>query len=146
MSDFFGGIADGIVSAWNSVVEAIQAATAAMEDFLGIQPSTTYYYGMPGAHSPNFPGKAVGMDYVPNDNFPVLLHKGEAVLTASENHNRMTGIGGSSGNIDKLFGQMTNNIIAAINSIDVNMSGEKVGRVVASTVSEVIADGMWSEV
>lgn len=146
LSDFFGGIADGIVSAWNSVVEAIKAATAAIEDFLGIQPSTTYYYGMPGAHSPNFPGKAVGMDYVPNDNFPVLLHKGEAVLTASENHNRMTGLGGSSVNIDKLFGQMTNNIIAAINSIDVNMSGEKVGRVVASTVSEVIADGMWSEV
>lgn len=146
LSDFFGGIADTIVTVWNNVVTAIQNAINAVEEFLGLQPSTTYYYGMPGAHSPNFPGKAVGMDYVPNDNFPVLLHKGEAVLTASENHNRMTGLGGSSGNIDKLFGQMTNNIIAAINSIDVNMSGEKVGRVVASTVSEVIADGMWSEV
>lgn len=146
LSDFFGGIADTIVTVWNNVVTAIQNAINAVEEFFGLQPSTTYYYGMPGAHSPNFPKKAVGMDYVPNDNFPVLLHKGEAVLTASENHNRMTGLGGSSGNIDKLFGQMTNNIIAAINSIDVNMSGEKVGRVVASTVSEVIADGMWSEV
>lgn len=30
------------------------------------------------------PGKAFGMNYVPYDNFPALLHQGERVLTASE--------------------------------------------------------------
>jgi hypothetical protein len=31
------------------------------------------------------PSFAVGTDYIPYDDFPALLHKGEAVLTASEN-------------------------------------------------------------
>ncbi len=30
------------------------------------------------------PQLAVGLDYVPYDEFPALLHKGEAVLTAAE--------------------------------------------------------------
>ena len=34
---------------------------------------------------PNIPKLRVGMDYVPSDDFPALLHKGEAVLTAQEN-------------------------------------------------------------
>ncbi|MDR2558758.1 MAG: hypothetical protein LBC86_04335 [Oscillospiraceae bacterium] len=33
----------------------------------------------------NLPSFAVGTSYVPYDDFPALLHKGEAVLTASEN-------------------------------------------------------------
>ncbi len=31
------------------------------------------------------PKLRVGMEYVPSDEFPALLHKGEAVLTAQEN-------------------------------------------------------------
>ena len=34
---------------------------------------------------PTIPRLRVGMDYVPSDDFPALLHKGEAVLTAQEN-------------------------------------------------------------
>lgn len=34
---------------------------------------------------PTIPKLRVGMDYVPSDDFPALLHKGEAVLTAQEN-------------------------------------------------------------
>jgi hypothetical protein len=36
------------------------------------------------ASSVNPPGFSVGLDYVPYDEFPALLHKGEAVLTAAE--------------------------------------------------------------
>jgi hypothetical protein len=32
----------------------------------------------------NGPGLACGLDYVPYDEFPAVLHKGEAVLTATE--------------------------------------------------------------
>ena len=32
----------------------------------------------------NVKGFAVGLDYVPYDNFPALLHQGERVLTAAE--------------------------------------------------------------
>lgn len=36
------------------------------------------------ANNANPPGFSVGLDYVPYDEFPALLHKGEAVLTAAE--------------------------------------------------------------
>lgn len=31
---------------------------------------------------------AYGLDYVPYDNFPTMLHEGEGILTASENRSR----------------------------------------------------------
>jgi len=36
-------------------------------------------------HIPEIPKLKVGMDYVPEDDFPAILHKGEAVLTKEEN-------------------------------------------------------------
>ena len=41
--------------------------------------------GGKGIKLPTIPRLRVGMDYVPSDDFPALLHKGEAVLTAQEN-------------------------------------------------------------
>jgi hypothetical protein len=38
-----------------------------------------------GASRSALPSFAVGTDFIPYDDFPALLHKGEAVLTASEN-------------------------------------------------------------
>ena len=40
---------------------------------------------------PKIPRLKVGMDYVPRDNYPAVLHEGEAVLTKEENAARMTG-------------------------------------------------------
>ena len=37
---------------------------------------------------------AVGLDYVPYDNFPALLHEGERVLTAGEARQEKNGVGG----------------------------------------------------
>lgn len=41
--------------------------------------------GGKGIDIPAIPRLRVGMDYVPSDDFPAFLHKGEAVLTAQEN-------------------------------------------------------------
>jgi len=38
-----------------------------------------------GLGIPQIPKLKVGMDYVPEDDFPALLHEGEAVLTKEEN-------------------------------------------------------------
>ena len=38
--------------------------------------------------------RAIGMDYVPYDNFPALLHEGERVLTAGEARQEKNGVGG----------------------------------------------------
>jgi hypothetical protein len=39
----------------------------------------------------SFTGHAGGLDYVPYDNYPAFLHKGEAVITASENRSGRDG-------------------------------------------------------
>ena len=37
--------------------------------------------------------RAMGIDYVPYDNFPALLHEGEKVLTAGEARQEKNGVG-----------------------------------------------------
>lgn len=49
----------------------------------------------------NAQGFATGLDYVPYDEFPAILHKGEAVLTASEAEDWRNGRGGSVININQ---------------------------------------------
>ena len=39
---------------------------------------------MSGQNAPSVKGYAVGLPYVPYDDFPALLHEGERVLTRSE--------------------------------------------------------------
>ena len=46
--------------------------------------------GGKGINIGKIPRLKVGMDYVPYDDFPALLHKGERVLTAEENEQRNT--------------------------------------------------------
>jgi len=41
-----------------------------------------------GFNIPTIPQLRRGLDYVPRDNYPALLHKGEQVLTASEKRER----------------------------------------------------------
>lgn len=49
--------------------------------------------GGKGFHIPRIPKLRVGMDFVPEDDFPAFLHRGEAVLTAEEN-SMLRSIGG----------------------------------------------------
>lgn len=50
-------------------------------------------FGGLGFSIPKIPRLRIGMDYVPEDDFPALLHRGEAVLTAEENA-RLRELGG----------------------------------------------------
>ena len=50
-------------------------------------------FGGLGFTIPKIPRLRIGMDYVPKDDFPALLHRGEAVLTAEENA-RLRELGG----------------------------------------------------
>lgn len=50
-------------------------------------------FGGLGFTIPKIPRLRIGMDYVPEDDFPALLHRGEAVLTAEENA-RLRELGG----------------------------------------------------
>lgn len=75
----------------------------------------------------NFKSHAIGSDYIPYDNYPALLHRGEKVLTATEAR--------QSGNVD--FSGLEDRIEAAIRA---GMSGAKVnayidGRAVTDEVN-----------
>lgn len=71
---------DGINSMSGAVMSAVDAiASAAVQR---MQSALKKIQSM--ASSVSIPGYATGLDYVPYDEFPALLHKGEAVLTAAE--------------------------------------------------------------
>jgi len=59
--------------------------------------------GGKGINIPNIPKLAVGIDYVPADNYPALLHRGEQVLTAEEAA-RYKNTGGA--DMSRLYGKM----------------------------------------
>ena len=50
-------------------------------------------------HLPTFKLLRVGIDYVPNDNYPALLHEGEAVLTKQQAYEWRNGKSGSNDDI-----------------------------------------------
>ena len=72
---------DGLKAIWESVKEWFSDKVGALADFLGIDL---------GGGS----GHAGGLNYVPYDNYPAILHRGERVLTAAENASGVYGGGG----------------------------------------------------
>lgn len=73
---------------------------------------------------------AVGLDRVPYDNYPALLHKGEMVLTAAQaSAYRFTGSAGGTGGID------AGALASAMSGLAVEMDGRVVGRLVERSVS-----------
>ncbi len=66
--------------------------------------------------------RAVGIDYVPTNNFRTELHRGEAVITAEENKRRLNGYNDYSAMEDALTGA----IESAMSRMYIGMNGEKV--------------------
>jgi len=87
IKDIFKNIADGIGNAFkapiNFIIDCINGFIRGINKIK--IPDWVPVVGGKGFSIGEIPRLKVGMDYVPSDNFPALLHKGEAVLTASEN-------------------------------------------------------------
>lgn len=71
---------DGINAMAGTVTAAVSAI--ASQAVAQMQSALDQIQAMAASATP--PGFATGLNYVPYDNFPALLHKGEAVLTAEE--------------------------------------------------------------
>lgn len=94
----FDGIKEGIVTSFKTVVNALitginkvvklpfQGLNAILDKIyaltiVGVQPFSWLTWRAP---IPEIPKLATGLNYVPYDEYPALLHRGEAVLTAAE--------------------------------------------------------------
>ena len=94
--DGFEGNMDGLTTVGSRIVEKIldglRAAWHKLTDWIGNALSNLDSLGPEIGYSSGFAG---GLNYVPYDNFPALLHQGERVLTAAENASGAYGGGGS---------------------------------------------------
>lgn len=72
------GVINGAITLLNKLIDGVNGLT----ENIGIPPIPN----IPSVSIPRveLPKYRVGVDYIPSDDFPALLHKGEAVLTARE--------------------------------------------------------------
>lgn len=78
-TEVVNSIKQGISNAWNGLVSWFKNLFNSLFGNLKANITVTGKRGSSGAGE-----YATGLDYVPYDEFPAILHKGEAVLTASE--------------------------------------------------------------
>lgn len=103
VKSIFGSVFDGLTSLFKAPINTIIGAWNSLSSSLGsIEiPDWVPIVGGKSWSLPTLTKLKVGMDYVPSDDFPALLHRGEAVLTAEEN-SRLRSLGGLDG-IERLL-------------------------------------------
>ena len=133
LADTVQGIADGINESYpevKSAVDSIIAELNRLNEFgfgFSFDGSGGIEFVNVGAAVP----MATGAEYIPYDNFPALLHEGEAVLTKEENaawQAYKTGYHSNGVDYDVLGGLMRSNVKAGG---DVYLEGRVVGRVIS---------------
>lgn len=87
-ADVVEQIKTGISNAWDGLVSFFKGLWNSLFGGLSVNVGVSGGGGKPAAS---------GLDYVPRNNFPALLHEGEAVLTASEAKAWRKGSGGGNG-------------------------------------------------
>lgn len=126
-SDKIAPAISSVIQLFTGLINGVNKAVQAVGNFFGINTS-----GSSRSH-------AVGADYIPYDNYPAVLHQGEAVLTAAEAKAWRAGInsrdsdavaaGAWTGGIDY------DKLARAMSGLRVVMDGKTVGRLVEPSVS-----------
>lgn len=78
------GMLKFVISSLNLVITAFNTLHIDVPDWIPVIGGKKMGFDIPEIKVPEIPKLKVGMDYVPSDEFPALLHQGEAVLTADE--------------------------------------------------------------
>lgn len=162
VKDIFGGI-------WNAIKSLLKSPINWIIDKLNIFlgglnkikiPDWVPGIGGKGFNIPKIPKLKVGMDYVPADDFPALLHAGEMVLT-KEDASMLRSLGGLKGvsgllemetmsdlntegtiNID--YEKITNGILRGLSGISVRHVTELDGKMIADSATPFIDKNLYS--
>lgn len=81
---------------------------------------------------------AKGLNYVPYDGYRTVLHRGEAVLNASQGREWRQNGGGAGIDFEALAAAVSGAVAEAVSNISLNMDGKLVGSAVAGQVSREI--------
>lgn len=134
-------VADGLAESSAS----IRAEVSTIASHLSILGSYSYAYARANAYQgPSVPGHAVGLDYVPYNDYYARLHEGEAVLTKAEATDWRRGESGNASSVDaqSIASAVASAVASALNGAAVTMDGQIVGNLVTDQVSRNIAEGM----
>ena len=138
INDFIASIPKTIEVAVNFVKHVIGAGTNDTGVFQGGEPSGLGWgesFDIPGTPSWN----AKGNWYVPYDNYPSLLHRGEMVLNKSQARQLRDGSNGTDIN-----SAVASAVTAAMSKVYVMMSGEKVGDLTTKRIKRNINANSYS--
>lgn len=143
-SDPISGILESISGWFDSVISKVGTAIEKVQTFLGLDtekrdsnPNNPYGNNW---HNTGTPRKATGLNYVPYNDFPAILHAGEAVL------NRADATAYRAGNIGGISAESISQAVAvavreALDGVGVYMGADRVGDLVTQRVSRNIAKG-----
>lgn len=143
-SDPISGILESISGWFDSVISKAGTAIEKVQTFLGLDtekrdsnPNNPYGNNW---HNTGTPRKATGLNYVPYNDFPVILHAGEAVL------NRADATAYRAGNVGSISAESISQAVAvavreALDGVGVYMGADRVGDLVTQRVSRNIAKG-----
>lgn len=143
-SDPIGGILENISGWFDSVISKAGAAIEKVQAFFGLDtekrdsnPNNPYGNNW---HNTGTPRKATGLNYVPYNDFPAILHAGEAVLNrADATAYRAGNVGGIS--VESISQAVAVAVREALDGVGVYMGADRVGDLVTQRVSRNIAKG-----
>lgn len=143
-SDPISGILESISGWFDSVISKAETAIEKVQTFLGLDtekrdsnPNNPYGNNW---HNTGTPRKATGLNYVPYNDFPAILHAGEAVLNrADATAYRAGNVGGIS--VESISQAVAVAVREALDGVGVYMGADRVGDLVTQRVSRNIAKG-----
>lgn len=143
-SDPISGILESISGWFDNVISKARTAIEKVQTFLGLDtekrdsnPNNPYGNNW---HNTGTPRKATGLNYVPYNDFPAILHAGEAVL------NRADATAYRAGNVGNISAESISQAVAvavreALDGVGVYIGADRVGDLVTQRVSRNIAKG-----
>lgn len=143
-SNPISGILENISGWFDSVISKVGTAIEKVQTFFGLdtekRDSNPNNPHGNNRHNTGTPRKATGLDYVPYNDFPAILHAGEAVL------NRADATAYRAGNIGGISAESISQAVAvavreALDGVGVYMGADRVGDLVTQRVSRNIAKG-----